>query len=588
MGFNKLNRQAALHNMQYLCPPLAIILVNIYRKPTRLFVVGGGEILSSEGTTQGCTLAMHFYGISTTPIIEKLKFQITHVYQVWLADDASGAGSLINLKRWWDLIIFEGRKYGYHVKPAKSWLILKDPSRLQEAEALFNSSPIKITTSGKRHLGAALGTNEFKTDYIEEKVAIWCEKLKRISEIAKLQPHAAYTAYVHGEQHKYTYFLRTLPNIAEQLKPLDDLISNDFIPALFGCNLSPNERQILTFPIKEGGIGMRIWQEQADESYATSKRITTPLQNQIMAQSTELPARNDVSEARSEGVNSMRENAKNKITAIIATQSDDVKRNIEQLSGIGASSWLSAVPLKDQGFDLNKSEFQDALNLRYDKPLKNIPSKCACGKNFNITHAMNCALGGFIIARHDNVRNFEGNLLKQICNDVQLEPPLQSTTGYSFRPSVNTQDDARLDVRAKGFWRRGQNAYFDVRITNPDTASQRGKSIDAILKSHEQEKKRQYNARVMEVEHSTFTPIVLTTKGVMGKECQIFHKSLAEKLSLKTGDRYEEVTRLIRVKLSFIVLKAALLCIRGSRSVNNTSLTRCEDFSHNLNELRLQ
>ena len=127
-----------------------------------------------------------------------------------------------------------------------------------------------------------------------------------------------------------------------------------------------------------------------------------------------------------------------------------------------------------------------------------------------------------------------------------------------------------------------------MRITNPDTASQRGKSIDAILKSHEQEKKRQYNARVMEVEHSTFTPIVLTTKGVMGKECQIFHKSLAEKLSLKTGDRYEEVTRLIRVKLSFIVLKAALLCIRGSQSVNNTSLTRCEDFSHNLNELRLQ
>ena len=80
----------------------------------------------------------------------------------------------------------------------------------------------------------------------------------------------------------------------------------------------------------------------------------------------------------------------------------------------------------------------------------------------------------------------------------------------------------------------------------------------------------------------------LTTKGVMGKECQIFHKSLAEKLSIKTGDKYEEITRLIRVKLSFIVLKAALLCIRGSRSLNSTSLSTCEDFSHTLNELRLQ
>ena len=144
-----------------------------------------------------------------------------------------------------------------------------------------------------------------------------------------------------------------------------------------------------------------------------------------------------------------------------------------------------------------------------------------------------------------------------------------------------------MDVRAKGFWRQGQNAYFDVRITNPDAASQRAKSIETILKTHEQEKKRQYNARVMEIEHSTFTPIVLTTKGVMGRECEIFHKSLAHKIAVKSGEKYEEVTRLIRVKLSFIVLKAALLCIRGSRSLKNDSLTTCDDFSYNLTELRI-
>ena len=92
---------------------------------------------------------------------------------------------------------------------------------------------------------------------------------------------------------------------------------------------------------------------------------------------------------------------------------------------------------------------------------------------------MNCALVGFVIARHDNVKNFEAKLLKQVCNDVQ--PPLQPTTGYSFRASANTRDDARLDVRAKGFWRQGQNAYFDVPITNSDAASQRAKSIETII-----------------------------------------------------------------------------------------------------------
>ena len=134
------------------------------------------------------TLAMQFYGVSTTPIIKKLDHRITNVHQVWLADDATGAGSLNQLKEWWDLVSTEGSRYGYHVKPSKSWLILKDPQKLQAAETMFKNSQIKITTSGKRHLGASLGTDGFKTTYMTEKVKVWCEKLNRLTEIAKLQP----------------------------------------------------------------------------------------------------------------------------------------------------------------------------------------------------------------------------------------------------------------------------------------------------------------------------------------------------------------------------------------------------------------
>ena len=259
-AFNKLNRQAALHNIQYLCPPFATVLINSYRKTSRLFITGGGEILSTESTTQGDTLAMQFYGISTTtpppPLISLLSHYVTNVYQVWLADDATGAGNLPNLKEWWDQITREGRKIGYHVKPSKSWLILKDPGKLKEAEDIFKHSPIKITTSGKRHLGAAIGSIEFRTSYMEEKVDKWCEKIKSLSQIAKSQPQTAYAAYIHGEQHKYTYFLKTLNNIADILTPLDSIISNEFIPTLFGSNISFNEREILSLPIKEGGMGL--------------------------------------------------------------------------------------------------------------------------------------------------------------------------------------------------------------------------------------------------------------------------------------------------------------------------------------------
>ena len=173
-----------------------------------------------------------------------------------------------------------------------------------------------------------------------------------------------------------------------------------------------------------------------------------------------------------------------------------------------------------------------------------------------LTHAMNCHRGGFINARHDNIHNFEGHLTKKVCYDVQIEPPLQTVEDMNFHRSANVNDEARLDVRAKGFWRQGQNAFFDVRITNAGNDSQKDKPIKSVLKKHEQEKKRQYNARVMEIEHSSFTPIISTIKGVMGHERHTYHKALIEKLSNKTGDKFEDIIRFIRVKISYIVLKS--------------------------------
>ena len=216
-AFNRLNRQAALHNLQYLCAPFCTILINTYRNPARLFLTGGGEILSEEGTTQGDALAMAFYGIGTNPILRFTRKHVPEVKQVWLADDATGAGKLGPLKSWWQAVSKEGTKFGYFVKPSKSWLVLKDPSKLEEAQRLFADSPINITTDGKRHLGASIGTNLFKNQYIDDKVENWCKEIDNLANIAKSQPHAAYAAYIHGEQHKFTYFLRTITKTSQTI-----------------------------------------------------------------------------------------------------------------------------------------------------------------------------------------------------------------------------------------------------------------------------------------------------------------------------------------------------------------------------------
>ena len=71
----------------------------------------------------------------------------------------------------------------------------------------------------------------------------------------------------------------------------------------------------------------------------------------------------------------------------------------------------------------------------------------------------------------------------------------------------------------------------------------------------------------------------------MGRECEKFHKSLAEKLAIKKGEKYEDVMRFIRVKLSFLVLKASLLCLRGTRVKTAKATHENEDFKYLLNEL---
>ena len=91
-------------------------------------------------------------------------------------------------------IIHEVEKLGYFVNETKSWLILKKPEDDDVARSLFANSSIKITTCGKRHLGAALGSEEFKKEYITEKVEQWCSEIDQLATIAESQPHAAYSA----------------------------------------------------------------------------------------------------------------------------------------------------------------------------------------------------------------------------------------------------------------------------------------------------------------------------------------------------------------------------------------------------------
>ena len=110
--------------------------------------------------------------------------------------------------------------------------------------------------------------------------------------------------------------------------------------------------------------------------------------------------------------------------------------------------------------------------------------------------------GGFFIQRHNEIRGLEAEILQVVCTDVEKEPVLREVTGEVLPRGADKTPDARLDIRARGFWAREQSAFFDVRVCHPSADSYKNLTPKQIYKLHENDKKRLYSSRVLEVERA--------------------------------------------------------------------------------------
>jgi hypothetical protein len=69
-------------------------------------------------------------------------------------------------------------------------------------------SGVELTMEGTRHLGAAIGSNEFKSKFLQKKVNMWVADVQRISQIAHSQPQ--YAAFTHCLQRQWTFISRSM------------------------------------------------------------------------------------------------------------------------------------------------------------------------------------------------------------------------------------------------------------------------------------------------------------------------------------------------------------------------------------------
>ena len=210
----------------------------------------------------------------------------------------------------------------------------------------------------------------------------------------------------------------------------------------------------MALPTRLGGLGLE---------YPASRNVCHPIADLILQQSGQL-SRGTLEKQRlaQSAVRQEKGQAAAEDTRLLLEElPEDTKRMVNLAAERGASNWLAVLPVDEHCFYLHKTAFRDAICLRFGWKPDRLPEKCVCGSSFTVEHALTCNRGGFSFLRHNEIRDLSAKFLTEVCPNMGIEPGLQPLSGETLAMHTpNRQEEARLDIRAQGFWgERHEDAF---------------------------------------------------------------------------------------------------------------------------------
>ena len=143
---------------------------------------------------------------------------------------------------------------------------------------------------------------------------------------------------------------------------------------------------------------------------------------------------------------------------------------------------MPVIPLERDQFDLSPQEFCDALALRYQKPMLNLPRNYnGCGANFTVDHALDSRFGGQVTRQHNEVRDAFGDLVSLAWNPVHWEPVV-------WEASDDGHSALMADLAACGIWKPQCKALFDIQVVDTNASSYRSCAPQDVLQTAEMDK----------------------------------------------------------------------------------------------------
>lgn len=182
--------------------------------------------------------------------------------------------------------------------------------------------------------------------------------------------------------------MRTTPGSSEFLASIEAIIRNKFIPALNGRSaISDVKHELMTLPCRLGGLGIPELSSSSHDHFQASKNICSPMVSLILQQQHKLTDDTTTEQKRIK-LRVKSDKRKQELKATNLNLPDYLHKAVELAQDKGSSIWLTTLPLEEHGFFLIKSEFRDALSLRYGWLPDRLPSKCVCSENFTVDHAL--------------------------------------------------------------------------------------------------------------------------------------------------------------------------------------------------------
>ena len=151
-----------------------------------------------------------------------------------------------------------------------------------------------------------------------------------------------------GFKHKFTFFLRTVPDI-DYLLPIEETLRSRFIPAITGGHIcSDAERALLALPVKFGGLGLQNLSEVANTELLNSKEITRELYENVIKQNKDFQIDSEKTKTiKIESKGGKISNYKNKLQELRNSMNEKMKLCNDISNETGSSNWLSVIPMRE-------------------------------------------------------------------------------------------------------------------------------------------------------------------------------------------------------------------------------------------------